>query len=326
MDSKVNSKPAPKLKGKYKGNLNKNNIPEGRGHMTYPDGSIFHGFFINGLRDGNGVMTFPSGNRYNGQYKNDKREGYGEFFYLKENEKYVGYWHQDIREGRGEYRFKDGSVFIGNFKNGLKHGVGKKVSKKMEYKGKWERGLKHGIFKFTLLSTNEVSMVKYVAGKRVKIQQRIKNKNIKSSNSFQKNPNNVLGKREFEDNIENNKANCNQYQNTKIDLSADLVLNASFSKPNKIISKKRIKNRTSPFLKTNSISSLNSNYHLPVRNCNLNRILSSIHEVPENKLSITTYEHKQKLLNNFDKQSDSSKNCEIKSFIDMSLDRKPKKF
>ena len=40
--------------------------------MTYPDGRVYKGDFLNGERSGRGVMTLPNGERLEGQFADGK--------------------------------------------------------------------------------------------------------------------------------------------------------------------------------------------------------------------------------------------------------------
>jgi hypothetical protein len=40
--------------------------------MTYPDGRVYKGDFLDGEQSGSGVMTFPNGKRLEGQFVEGK--------------------------------------------------------------------------------------------------------------------------------------------------------------------------------------------------------------------------------------------------------------
>ena len=46
-------------------------LPNGYGTMTYQDGSVYSGYFINGSREGCGTCTFSNGERWEGAWTND---------------------------------------------------------------------------------------------------------------------------------------------------------------------------------------------------------------------------------------------------------------
>ncbi|MCY6485878.1 hypothetical protein OW763_16325 [Clostridium aestuarii] len=61
----------------YKGLVNQQGKPNGRGRLTFADGFEYEGDFKNGIMDGYGKMTFASGYIYEGEWKNNKRNGKG---------------------------------------------------------------------------------------------------------------------------------------------------------------------------------------------------------------------------------------------------------
>ena len=43
------------------------------GSCKYPDGGMYNGNWVNGLRDGMGVMVFSNQDRYEGEWRLDRR-------------------------------------------------------------------------------------------------------------------------------------------------------------------------------------------------------------------------------------------------------------
>ena len=43
--------------------------------MTYANGDVYEGHFLNGLKHGSGVKTNDDGSIYKGEYKDDKPHG-----------------------------------------------------------------------------------------------------------------------------------------------------------------------------------------------------------------------------------------------------------
>jgi hypothetical protein len=315
MKSKLNIISYNFANGVYRGRLNSNRKPHGRGKMKYSDGSVFDGFFCNGLKHGNGMLTFPSGNKYCGQFFNDYRKGYGEFYYSNTEECYIGYWNKNLREGRGEYRFKDGSIFKGIFKNDLKHGVGKKISKNMVYTGHWKNGNKNGMFKFKHLPTGKETLIKYVDDKRVQVEKCKKN-NLKSSHA--KNSSNSKT-REMQ-----NIYSSTSKKNSLMTMNQNIpnLFNIPSQKPNKNL-KCQNKNRfeRSTFqIDPNKRASIPN--HEPVYKT-LKRVhLPEIKEVSENKISINSEEQKVFLLSSFDKLSGKQGNNEKFSVPELKINDK----
>jgi len=59
-------------KSSYKGRWS-NGVKEGKGVLTFANGSIYEGQFSKGLRHGYGKMKYPSGNEYEGSWVQDKK-------------------------------------------------------------------------------------------------------------------------------------------------------------------------------------------------------------------------------------------------------------
>jgi len=100
--------------GKYIGET-ENGVPDGKGTLTFPDGSEYVGEFKDGKPDGQGILTLPDGSKYVGEYKYGNRHGQGTFTFHN-GRKNVGEW----RFGKGwnttNYD-KDGNI-EGNYVNG----------------------------------------------------------------------------------------------------------------------------------------------------------------------------------------------------------------
>ena len=68
--------------------------------MTFQNGEVYCGSWLNDSRHGDGVHTFVDGSRYEGA------------------------WEQDMLHGRGIFYYSDGSVFAGQFDSNKRHGPG----------------------------------------------------------------------------------------------------------------------------------------------------------------------------------------------------------
>jgi hypothetical protein len=68
--------------------------------MTFQNGEVYCGSWLNDCRHGDGVHTFVDGSRYE------------------------GVWEQDQLHGRGIFYYSDGSVFAGQFDSNKRHGPG----------------------------------------------------------------------------------------------------------------------------------------------------------------------------------------------------------
>lgn len=95
----------------------KNDLPDDpNGTMTWNNGTIYIGSFIEGKRTGKAIQRFPNGVRYQGDFVAGKYHGFG----LCE--------------------FEDGSVYKGEWVKGKAHGEGKlvKASGAIVHDGNWE--------------------------------------------------------------------------------------------------------------------------------------------------------------------------------------------
>ena len=87
-DNKVDKELTKNLNGEiYKGTYN-NNMKDGLGKLTKPDGSFYEGEFKNDMKDGNGKLYFTNGNYLKGRWENDMMVG--EFLEYNKEGKIVG--------------------------------------------------------------------------------------------------------------------------------------------------------------------------------------------------------------------------------------------
>lgn len=87
---------------------------------TWPNGDVYRGSYIHGLRDGFGVTKYKSGARYEGFYKNNRFNG------------------------EGEYTWPNKTVFRGDFVDGAITGFGVRESSTEWYEGWFLKGHYHG--------------------------------------------------------------------------------------------------------------------------------------------------------------------------------------
>jgi hypothetical protein len=76
-----------------------------------------------GRKNGQGKMTYTNGDVYNGSWVNDFREGKGQFTSLDKSIKYDGDWKDDVMEGTGVY-IKPGFKYEGELRGGRLYGQG----------------------------------------------------------------------------------------------------------------------------------------------------------------------------------------------------------
>lgn len=92
----------------------KENMKEGQGKFTYPDGSVYEGSWKADKRDGEGEYRYASGDVYRGAWKEDKKHGQGSYLFKESMSTYMGEF-KDGKFIKGEWIMKDGSTFSGIF-------------------------------------------------------------------------------------------------------------------------------------------------------------------------------------------------------------------
>nr|XP_054511461.1 radial spoke head 10 homolog B isoform X16 [Pan troglodytes] len=131
----------------YRGNFVKN-VPMNHGVYTWPDGSMYEGEVVNGMRNGFGMFkcsTQPVS--YIGHWCNGKRHGKGSIYYNQEGTCwYEGDWVQNIKKGWGVRCYKSGNIYEGQWEDNMRHGEGRMrwLTTNEEYTGRWERGIQNG--------------------------------------------------------------------------------------------------------------------------------------------------------------------------------------
>ena len=63
---------------KYEGEIS-NEVPNGQGTLTYPDGQKYEGEWKDGKWDGQGTWTSPDGDKYEGEWKDGQSHGQGTY-------------------------------------------------------------------------------------------------------------------------------------------------------------------------------------------------------------------------------------------------------
>lgn len=70
----------------------------GKGLLTWPDGSIYEGWWLNNKAHGKGRLIHVDGSMYQGQWKDDNCDGYGVYYHLN-GTKYDGEWLENEQHG-----------------------------------------------------------------------------------------------------------------------------------------------------------------------------------------------------------------------------------
>jgi len=159
----------------------KNDLPEGRGLLTYPSGDQYEGEFHRGAKEGAGIMRFANGDAFDGYWKDNRPEGMGTFNYHtgivyvgtfkngryhqngvlsshKTGMKYEGEWKNGLRDGEGCMTYPDESTYNGHWEGGMRHGTGSfQCKREGQYQGEWVHDLKEGHGTMEFLSGNVYS-------------------------------------------------------------------------------------------------------------------------------------------------------------------------
>ena len=143
-------------------------VEDGSGSKRFPDGTVYTGGFVGGLREGHGryrsslgavyegewragvrcgrgMERYPIGNVYEGQFVNDKREGLGTMWYPG-GDTYEGFYKAGKKEGRGKYRSASGALYEGEYRVDLRDGQGKeRYPDGSVYEGGFKAGKRAGL-------------------------------------------------------------------------------------------------------------------------------------------------------------------------------------
>ncbi len=92
--------------------------------MFFPDGSIFTGYFYDGIPHGEGRMITNQGIYYEGQVFEGQADGQGRLCNDLKGYNYEGKWKKDAPEGFGKESWTGTSEYEGDFINGAKSGTG----------------------------------------------------------------------------------------------------------------------------------------------------------------------------------------------------------
>lgn len=95
--------------------------------------AIYHGEYNSrGEKHGEGEMTWCNGDVYRGTFVNDVREGYGVLVFasteptgiptVMDGGEYVGNWRNNLMDGSGTRRYPNGDVYVGEYRAGKRQG------------------------------------------------------------------------------------------------------------------------------------------------------------------------------------------------------------
>ena len=126
----------------------------GKGIATYPNGDVYDGTFVAGLRDcEEGSYTYaptakpteegaePVKEVYKGSWKDNQKHGIGRQNYVGLGD-YYGNWVNGEKEGEGVMIYVNQDIYSGQWKNGKKDGNGTYIfeATKMKFVGQFRAG------------------------------------------------------------------------------------------------------------------------------------------------------------------------------------------
>ncbi len=94
------------------------NCIDGFGQQQDERGTLYSGYFNNGLFHGKGKLVDSVGNTYEGGFSNGSFQGYGTYEW-KTGKKYVGEWREDEFNGIGTMYTENDDTIFGYWQNGV---------------------------------------------------------------------------------------------------------------------------------------------------------------------------------------------------------------
>ncbi len=122
---------------------------QGEYRVTYQNGEVYEGQYVDERRHGIGEYHFLDGSIYEGEYFKNKRQGFGVFTILDKSV-YEGEWDRDYIHGEGIWRWADGSCYMGDNIDGERTGRGVYITDHGDvYVGEFKNNAMHGNGTFT---------------------------------------------------------------------------------------------------------------------------------------------------------------------------------
>uniref|UniRef100_A0ACD5Y293 Uncharacterized protein n=1 Tax=Avena sativa TaxID=4498 RepID=A0ACD5Y293_AVESA len=106
--------------GTYRGRCQEG-VPEGKGRLTYSDGSFYDGLWRYGKRSGLGTLYYSNGDVFHGTWRDGLIHGKGWYYFHSGDRWFANFW-KGKANGEGRFYAKDGSILFGHFQNGWRHG------------------------------------------------------------------------------------------------------------------------------------------------------------------------------------------------------------
>lgn len=122
----------------------------GEGRLSWPNGDVYEGRLVAGLRDGPGSLAWVTGQRYEGSWRADRPHGRGRMRFVNGNE-YEGEIVEGSPSGQGRLRFASGDHYVGEFKDGEPEGRGEYAwTSGQQVRGSFVKGTAQGLAELQL--------------------------------------------------------------------------------------------------------------------------------------------------------------------------------
>eukprot|EP00250_Pteridium_aquilinum_P012463 c20742_g1_i2 orf=100-2736(+) len=125
--------------GVYKGRC-QGGLPEGKGRLSYKDGSFYYGLWKQGKRAGIGSFYYANGDVFQGYWRDDQKHGKGWFYFHTGDRLYADFW-KGKANGEGRYYSAKGDVFFGYFRENWRHGESLSIESGVRWSEIWDQGV-----------------------------------------------------------------------------------------------------------------------------------------------------------------------------------------
>jgi tetratricopeptide (TPR) repeat protein len=116
----------------------------GQGRLAWPNGDVYEGLLVHGLRHGQGRFTWANGQHYEGEWVQDRAQGRGRMKFPN-GDQYEGQVVDGVPEGTGRMAYASGDSYSGQFARGMPAGRGEYVWRNgQRYEGPWKDQQPHG--------------------------------------------------------------------------------------------------------------------------------------------------------------------------------------
>ncbi|MCO5590490.1 hypothetical protein L7F22_044460 [Adiantum nelumboides] len=134
----------PMVEMRYKNGLYKGRclegLPDGKGRLSYEDGSFYYGLWKQGKRAGIGSFYYANGDVFQGYWRDDQKHGKGWFYFHTGDRLYADFW-KGKANGEGRYYSVKGDVFFGYFKDYWRHGEALSIESGVRWSEIWDQGV-----------------------------------------------------------------------------------------------------------------------------------------------------------------------------------------